>query len=201
MVEKLFTSLIAASRSVLHEPAYPSKVSFTHSKPGYAADYQAFFPCPIEFDAPENRFEIDMARLQQPLIAANEVCAAMGRRMCEEHLDQFVQRDDSARHRVEDLLLSSPRSMPRMEAVAASLSMSSRTLRRLLAAEQTTFQEISDELRHDLSKQYLRTSQLNLDEVAELVGFTESTNFRRAFKRWQGMPPARYRRQHQAAAS
>ena len=200
VVEKLFTSLIAASRSVLHEPAYPSKVSFTHSKPGYAADYQAFFPCPIEFDAPENRFEIDMARLQQPLLAANEVCAAMGRRMCEEHLDQYVQRDDSARHRVEDLLLSSPRSMPRMEAVAASLYMSSRTLRRLLDAEETTFQEISDELRHDLSKQYLRNSQLNLDEVAELVGYTESTNFRRAFKRWQGVPPARYRRQHQASA-
>ena len=199
VVEKLFASLIAASRSVLPKPAYPSKVSFTHSKPGYAADYEAFFPCPIEFGARENRFEMDMARLQQPLMAANEVCAAMGRRMCEEHLDQYIHRDDTVRHKVEDLLLSSPRSMPRMEAVAASLNMSSRTLRRLLDAEETTFQNISDELRHDLSKQYLRNSQLNLDDVADLVGFTESTNFRRAFKRWEGVPPARYRRLHQAA--
>ena len=199
VVEKLFASLIAASRSVLHEPAYPSKVSFTHSKPVYAAAYETYFPCPIEFDARENRFEMDMARLQQPLIAANEVCAAMGRKMCEEHLDQYAHKDDTVRHRVEDLLLSSPRGMPRMEAVAATLHMSSRTLRRLLQAEDTTFQNICEELRHDLSKQYLRGSQLSLDDIAHLVGFTESTNFRRAFKRWQGVPPARYRRQHQAS--
>jgi AraC-like DNA-binding protein len=38
---------------------------------------------------------------------------------------------------------------------------------------------------------------LSLDEIAHLVGFTESTNFRRAFKRWQGLPPAQYRRQQQ----
>ena len=45
--------------------------------------------------------------------------------------------------------------MPGMEAVADGLHMSSRTLRRLLQAEGTTFQDIGDEIRHDLSKQYL----------------------------------------------
>jgi AraC-like DNA-binding protein len=198
IVEKLFAGLIAASRSVLPEPAYPSRVSFTYSEPRYAAAYRAIFPCPIEFGARENRFEMDMVRLQQPLPAANEVCAAMGRRMCEEHLGQYERTDDSVHRRVTDLLLSSPHGMPRMEAVADALHMSSRTLRRLLLVEGTTFQDICDELRHDLSKQYLRGSQLSLDEIAHLVGFTESTNFRRAFKRWQGLPPAQYRRQQQA---
>jgi AraC-like DNA-binding protein len=197
IVEKLFASLIAASRSVLREPAYPSRVSFTYSEPEDAVAYREIFPCPIEFDARENRFEMDMAPLRQPLLAANEVCAAMGRRMCEEYLGQYEQTDDSVRRRVADLLLSSPHGMPRMDAVADALHMSSRTLRRLLLVEGATFQEICDELRHDLSKQYLRGSQLSLDEIAHLVGFTESTNFRRAFKRWQGLPPAQYRRQQQ----
>ena len=200
-VEKLFASLIAVSRSALPEPAYPSKVSFTHPEPHHAKTYEALFPCPIEFGTRENRFEVDMARLRQPLLAANEVCAAMGRRMCEEYLSQYEQADDSIRRKVTDMLLAAPRGMPGMDAVADSLHMSSRTLRRLLQAEGYTFQEVYDDLRHDLSKQYLRNSHLNLDEIAHLVGFTESTNFRRAFKRWQGMPPARYRRQLQASVS
>jgi AraC-like DNA-binding protein len=161
--------------------------------------YTAIFPCPIEFGARENRFEVELARLRQPLLAANEVCAAMGRRMCEEHLGRYEQTDDSTRCKVTDLLLAMPHSMPGMEAVADSLHMSSRTLRRLLQAEGITFQDISEEIRHDLSKQYLRNSNLSLDEIAQLVGFTESTNFRRAFKRWQGVPPANYRRAQQAA--
>lgn len=199
-MEKLFASLIAVGRSVLQEPAYPSLVSFTHAEPAHAKAYQAIFHCPIEFGAQENRFEVDLARLRQPLVAANEVCAAMGRRMCEEHLGRYEQSDDSMRRKVTDLLLAAPYSMPGMEAVADSLHMSSRTLRRLLQAENTTFQDIADEIRHDLSKQYLRNSQLSLDEIAHMVGFTESTNFRRAFKRWQGVPPASYRRAQKLSA-
>ena len=73
-----------------------------------------------------------------------------------------------------------------------------RTLRRNLRLENTTFQAISETLRHDMSKRYLQNSRLNLDEIAQLVGFTETTNFRRAFRRWEGLPPAKYRRQIQA---
>jgi AraC-like DNA-binding protein len=199
-MEKLFASLVAVGRSVLQEPAYPSLVSFTHAEPAHAKAYQAIFRCPIEFSARENRFEMDLARLRQPLLAANEVCAAMGRRMCEEHLGRYEQSDDSMRHKVTDLLLAAPYSMPDMEAVAGSLHISSRTLRRLLQTENTTFQNITGEIRHDLSKQYLRNSHLSLDEIAHMVGFTESTNFRRAFKRWQGVPPASYRRAQKLSA-
>ncbi|MEH6584836.1 MAG: AraC family transcriptional regulator, partial [Halioglobus sp.] len=57
------------------------------------------------------------------------------------------------------------------------------------------FQIIVDQLRQDLSRHYLKRSSLSLDAIAQLVGFTETTNFRRAFKRWEGVPPAHYRRQ------
>ncbi len=94
---------------------------------------------------------------------------------------------------VTEMLLAAPGNLPTMEEVAAKLNMCSRTLRRNLQAENTTFQIIVDQLRQDLSRHYLKRSQLNLDTIAALVGFTETTNFRRAFKRWEGMPPAQYR--------
>ena len=194
-VEKLFASLVAASRSVLPAPAQPDRITVTWDRPAYADRYTRVFGCPVEFGCPENRFEIDRRRLQQPLFASNEVCAAMGRRLCEEHLGQIEQSDGSCAREVTDFLLANPGVIPGMEAVARSMGVSGRTLRRRLREEGTTFHALCDEVRHDLSRQYLRGSQLTLDEIAHLVGFTESTNFRRAFKRWQGVPPARYRRE------
>ena len=199
-VEKLYASFVAVSRSVVGEPVYPSRVSFTWPRPGYAAAYESVFQCPIEFCAPQNQFVIPLEQLQRPLLAANEVCAAMGQRMCEERMSQYELADSSVRRRVADLLLANPAKFSGMESVACELHMSGRTLRRALRAEGITFQEICDELRHDLSRQYLRGSQLSLEEIASLVGFTESTNFRRAFKRWEGIPPARYRRQYRPSA-
>ena len=50
-----------------------------------------------------------------------------------------------------------------------------------------------------MAKDYLRTTELSTQEIAELVGFSEATNFRRAFLRWTGQSPFRYRRSVRAA--
>jgi AraC-like DNA-binding protein len=196
-IEKLFASLVAVSRPLLQKPALPRSVSFAYPNPGYASEYEKTFCCPVRFDAPENRFEWDLELLTQPLLQANKVSAQMGRKLCEEFVSQH-QGEESWSRKVSDLLIACPGSPPDMERVANTLNVSSRTLRRNLRLENTTFQAISDQLRHELSKRYLQNSRLNLDEIAHLVGFTETTNFRRAFRRWEGQPPAKYRRQVQA---
>ncbi len=199
-VEKLFASLIAVSKPLLANPGNPTKVSFAYPAPAYAEAYREIFPCAIEFDAPANRFELDLQVLQQPLLQANAMSAEIGRKMCEEFMSRQEREGHEMTRQVTELLLGSPGQMPGMEGVADRLNISSRTLRRNLQAENTTFQIIVDQLRQDLSKHYLKRSRLNLDAIAQLVGFTETTNFRRAFKRWEGMPPAQYRRQLLRAA-
>jgi len=199
-VEKLFASLIAVSKPLLAIPANPIKVSFAYPRPAHADAYPAVFPCPIEFDAPANRFELDLEVLQQPLLLANAMSAEIGRKMCEEFMTKRERDSQEVTRQVTELLLASPGQMPGMEGVADLLNISSRTLRRSLQSENTTFQIIVDQLRQDLSRHYLKRSRLNLDAIAHLVGFTETTNFRRAFKRWEGMPPAQYRRDQLRAA-
>ena len=192
-VEKLFASLVAVSRPLLQKPALPRSVRFAYPAPAYAAEYEKFFACPVQFDTPDNRFEWELDILSQPLLPANKVSAEMGRKLCEEFMPQHPMEDSWSRQ-VSDILLAAPGTLPDMEQVASQLCLSSRTLRRNLRLEDTTFQEISDQLRHDMSKRYLQHSRLPLDEIAHLVGFTETTNFRRAFRRWEGLPPAKYRR-------
>ena len=148
-----------------------------------------------EFGAHANRFEVGLEVLQQPLLLANAMSTEIGRKMCEQFMSRQERASQEMTRQVTELLLSTPGQMPGMDAVSEALNIYSRTLRRNLQAEQTTFKDIVDQLRQGLSKHYLKRSYLNLDSIAQLVGFTETTNFRRAFKRWEGMPPAQYRRQ------
>jgi AraC-like DNA-binding protein len=193
-IEKLFASLIAVTRPLLEQPGIPRKVSFAYPEPPYVGAYRAVFPCPIEFNAPVNRFELGLEVLQQPLLQANAISAEIGHKMCDEFMSKRQQDIHEVSRQVTELLLAGGRQMPGMEEVAGTLNMSSRTLRRNLQAENTTFQLVVDQLRQDLARHYLKRSRLNLDAIAQLVGFTETTNFRRAFKRWEGIPPAQYRR-------
>jgi AraC-like DNA-binding protein len=87
-----------------------------------------------------------------------------------------------------------PRGLPGMNAVARELGKSARTLRRRLADEGLTFERVRDAALSAIAKDRLRDTRLSLEEVAYLVGFSEVSAFRRAFRRWTGMTPGRYRR-------
>jgi AraC-like DNA-binding protein len=80
-----------------------------------------------------------------------------------------------------------------MEMVADRLATTVRTLHRRLHAEGVSFTQILDDVRCNLAKEYLRSTKLSVDDISELVGFSEAANFRHAFHRWTGSTPANFR--------
>ena len=90
-------------------------------------------------------------------------------------------------------MLAVPGRFPGIDAVASDMAMSTRTLRRRLAAENRSFQEILDEVRFGLAKDYLQNSSLPIEQVADLLAFSAAGNFSQAFKRWSGVAPRDYR--------
>lgn len=87
----------------------------------------------------------------------------------------------------------------KIESVARQLTMSARTLQRRLAEEGVSYQELLDGARKQAAGQYRSESSLAIGEFAYLVGFSEPAAFHRAFKRWFGLTPERFRRQGQIA--
>jgi AraC-like DNA-binding protein len=79
------------------------------------------------------------------------------------------------------------------EKVAHSLNMSESAFQKKLKAEGTSYQEVLDETRAELARHYLGKSGLSISEAAFLLGFTDSSNFSRAFKRWTGKSPSEFR--------
>lgn len=84
-----------------------------------------------------------------------------------------------------------------MKVVAHELRMTERTLRRRLAQEGTSFSAIADEVKYTVATHYLEGSRASVDEIAELAGFSDAANFRRAFIRWTRMSPAQFRSRQQ----
>ena len=71
--------------------------------------------------------------------------------------------------------------------------MSPRTLQRKLATENTSYQKVLDQTRYRMALDYLQQPRLAVSAVAYLLGFTEPSAFYRAFRKWHGSTPGRYR--------
>ena len=84
--------------------------------------------------------------------------------------------------------------LPAMDQMAEQLHMSPRTLHRRLIAAGSSYQEILDDVRRRLAIEFLRNTDLTIEEVSERVGFSDASNFRKAFKKWTGTVPAEYRK-------
>jgi AraC-like DNA-binding protein len=86
-----------------------------------------------------------------------------------------------------------PEGVPKQEDIAGTLHVSVRSLQRRLKSEQTSFKHLLNDTRKALAVQYIRESYRSLGEITYLLGFSDPSNFNRAFKRWMGETPSRYR--------
>lgn len=166
----------------------PVRVELQREVPVNKDAFSAFFASDVIYQAAENCLFFDLEELNQPLVMASPELA----RVNDQIVIDYLKRHDSAhsgsqvRACIIDLLPSGP---PSQELVASTLNMSSRTLQRRLSAENQTFKLLLEEVRFSLAKQYLQETGRSVSEVTYLLGFSEPSNFARAFKRWAGVSP------------
>jgi AraC-like DNA-binding protein len=166
----------------------PLEARFSYPAPAYADEYERILRLPIRFDAGEDGvlFPISMMDSLNPSADAA--------------LRQLLERyaaDQLAKQRIRACIRSMlPLGSLTADAVAAQFSMSNRTLRRRLRQEATSYQEILDDVRAELARHYLTNEKRGIDEVAFLLGFSDSSAFTKAFRRWSGQTPADFVRAH-----
>ncbi len=191
-VEENIVGIMRLSSEYLQEPMNPLEISLTYSKPVYARKYREYFDCPISYDQPENLVWTRVPT-EQPLRTSDSASAQICLKLAEQLVAKHRGEDDFLLQ-VRRELLRHPGDMPDMEKVAATLAMSSRTLRRKLNALDTSFRQVQDDVRKNLALDYLRNTAMTIDQIADRLGYTESTNFRRAFKQWTMESPSHFRK-------
>jgi AraC-like DNA-binding protein len=168
----------------------PLEARFSYSAPAYADEYERILRLRVRFDAGEDGVLFPISMMD----SSNPTADAALRQLLERYAArQLAEIPTSARfpQRVRACILSMlPLGNLTADSVAARFSMSSRTLRRRLQQEATSYQELLDDVRDELARHYLTREKRGIDEVAFLLGFSDPSAFSKAFRRWTGRTPA-----------
>ncbi len=191
--EATLASVLTISGEVSTQPVQPLRVTFRHPAPARTDLHEAFFGCPVAFEAPHDALVFRRGDLAVP----NKLGDATIARFFDTHLEGELAAlaDDAGLEQRVRIQVSSALSegVPKISATAKRLGMSGRTLQRRLADRGVTYQSLVDEARRQLAEKLLRDTGYSLAEIAYLTGFSEQSAFTRAFKRWAGQTPRSYR--------
>jgi AraC-like DNA-binding protein len=193
LVEQQLTQLSTHLRAVIENDTYlPVRAALSYSAPGHAHLYKRYLGCPVCFDQPMSELVYPKSILSAKPRLAHGLTSKILRDTCDRILGE-VKTSTGVAGEVYQIIASTPGHSPSMEGVAKQLVTTVRTLNRKLHAEGTSFTQILDDVRCNLASEYLRSTRLSIEDISELVGFSEAANFRHAFRRWTGSTPARYR--------
>ncbi|MFZ4533098.1 MAG: AraC family transcriptional regulator ligand-binding domain-containing protein [Alsobacter sp.] len=194
--ELVVAVMLRAFRDITREPIVPVEVRFAHpageTPDAVAAALGVAF---VRFDAEDDGFTLDASVLALSLPGRDDYLQALIRNYCDEALCRRDTESVGLRAVVEqEICRLITTGQPTARAVATSLGMSLRTFTRRLAQQCTSFGDILDQQRRDLAMVYLDDPAISLGQMAWLLGYSETTSFNHAFRRWTGTSPSRLRR-------
>lgn len=195
-LEVLCLAIYAITESTLGQPPAGAELYLTYPEPEYGARYREIMACNIHFGAAENCLKIPKNLASVTNISADQHSYEIAQRQCKELSQHFYKDLHTTKSQVRRLLLSIPNHQISSQEVASAMFISGSTLSRRLADEGTSFREIRDEVLSSLAAGYLKNSQLSIEAISSLLNYHDSSNFRRAFKRWFQITPDQYRKNY-----
>jgi len=147
----------------------------------------------VQFDCAVTRIQFPLALLARPLPRSDPQLAALAAARCAEELQRAEARADFLT-RLRRLMQQHLADANAQEQVAASLSMTARTLHRRLRLEGLSFKQLLDDMRRNAATSLLRHESMTIGDISAKLGYQDQANFVRAFKRWTGITPSQFRK-------
>lgn len=184
--------LMEMCRASWDESLRPLRVKLERKKPACADRFSEFYGADVEYSAPVNALYFDKSIVEKLLPTGNAELVRANDKIIHDYLAHW-DRSQIALQVRKRLIEQLPSGRASEYTVARGLNLSPRTLQRKLREEGTTYKNLLEETRRELANQYIENSRLSINEITYLLGFSEPSNFTRAFKRWHGVSPTAYR--------
>ena len=191
-IDLAMAMLIHMCRLNYGEELKPIAVNIKHAEPPCAKYYSTVFKAPVQFESDQDSITLSKSDVDKYLIGANPQLARLNDQVMIQYLanldrDNIINRVTAA---IVDML---PSGGITDNKIAEQLNMSERSLQRRLNEAGTTFRNLLTGVRKDLALSYVLDPEIELVEVAFLLGFSDQSAFSRAFKRWMGNTPSQFR--------
>lgn len=193
-VDYVFAALVTRIRMRVRPELEVRRVELRQPRPTDPTPWEEIFQAPVFFSAAVDCLCFSEEEWRAPTAHADEALA----RLLEEHAQmigpQGAERPSGFRAEVLKALSTVLPEGGSAASVARALHVSVRTLQRKLVAEGATFREVLDTAKSQLAQAYLADPRVSIAEVGALLGFSDPSSFNRAFRRWTGRSPGRWRR-------
>jgi len=196
-IDAVLTILVSMMRWTIDDQFSPLKIKVPHSQPVQSDEFDAFFNCEIEYesqiDAKPNASQIILEKswLKKPLIGADPNLLDMHQQLADQKLAELGRTSVSAQIISKLNILGKFQNLTK-ESIASQLGTSPRTLQRKLQQENTSFTELSDNLRKSMAERYIQHGY-STNKLVETLDFKEVSSLHKACKRWFGKSLQAYR--------
>jgi AraC-like DNA-binding protein len=182
------TALLTLCDIVAGKQICPLRVKLTCPPTVHPDAYREALRAPIEFNAPVGALYFDKATLEAPLPGGTPDIARATDKIAEQYIEALDPNKVASQ--VRRLLVSLlPSGKADQNIVASRLNRSASTLQRQLQGEGLSYRQVLESTRRSLAEEYLIDNKHSHAQIAYLLGFSDQSNFSRAFKRWTSMSP------------
>jgi AraC-like DNA-binding protein len=173
--------------------AVPREVRFQHSSPRNICEHRRLFRAPVHFGMKQNEVIFDNASLSANVRGADPTLSDL----LIDHAENMLATAPSKGSQIDRvraaLRWALGKGNPELMPVSRSMGIGVRTLQRELKACGTSFRGLLAEVRQELAQQHLRDPEMSIAEIAYRLGYTQPSEFHRAFRSATGMTPKKYR--------
>lgn len=180
-------------RHVLGPQWAPREVAFEHGRPQQWQEHRDVFAAPVRFDQPGNSVLIPKRDLVGQAMPGHDPILLMLVKDAIRQLGEVDQGPDLLELATQAIVGALPHGEPSLEAIGSALQLSGWALQRKLREHGLCFSQLVEQTRQQLALRYLRQGTLSISDLAPLLGYSETSAFSRAFKRWLGVSPRQWR--------
>jgi len=194
-VDAFTAAFVQLCRTATDQHFCPLSIALRRADPGHIDEYIRVLGCPVNFDAERNLIHFDKDSLERQLPGDNSSLARANDAVAEKYLDSLEPQKVASEVR-ELLITLLPSGKSNQKTIANRLNRSLSTLQRQLQSEGTNYKDILEHTRKNMATEYVSDGHLSLGQIAYMLGFSDQSNFSRAFKRWTDSSPREYRLRH-----
>lgn len=193
VIDYFVASSYALSQATSENQLRYNQLDFVHDGGPDPQTYAIHFSCPCRFGQDQNRIVLDLFFLQQLSAFRDPKLKAILEAHAQQVLNDLSSGDQWLKQVQTAVLQALPDGVPSIKNLSEQFGQSERSFQKALASQGINFQEMVDDLRKRLALEYIK-NDYNFLDIAMMLGYSEQSAFHRAFKRWTGQTPSRYRR-------
>jgi AraC-like DNA-binding protein len=188
----LFAAIVNTFHTLSGKRLIPLRIELAYEM-REISEYRQFFGCEVLFNKDTNRIIINKEDLSTPILTSDQSMFQLFNSIVADK-QALLQTNSTVENLKQVLFMQFRGRIPTIEEAAAALNMTPRNLQRKLLQEQTTFRHIAGETRKEIAFQLMQNPAIKISEVSDILGYSDLTSFRKAFKSWTNATPRAIRK-------